>query len=87
MTDDEILSDVFDEEHPGAEEDTDDDTSNESTCSQPYDIHQALELLREYMLFSENGACIHKYINLISRVVEEELSTKLTQTDIRNYFQ
>ena len=33
------------------------------------------------------GTCIQKYINPLSRVVEEEFLTTLTQSDIRNYFQ
>ena len=80
LTDDELLSDVF-EEHPGAE-DTDDSNSDESTCPQPGSVRKAMELLREHMLFSENRAYIRKHVNLFSRVVEEVLSKKLTQTDV-----
>lgn len=43
ITDNEIISDVFDEEHPGA----DDDPSNEPICPHSNDMCEALELLRE----------------------------------------
>ena len=44
-------------------QDTDEDASNEQICAQSNDVCQAQ---RENMLFNENGACLHKSINLIS---------------------
>ena len=62
MTDDAILSDVLDEEGSETEDDTD-DVSNEPICQQSSDVRQALNVLREYMLFSNNGEFIHKFLN------------------------
>ena len=46
-------------------------------------MRQVLDLLREYMLFSDNGEFVHKCLNEISALVENELSVKLRQADIR----
>ena len=50
MTDDVILCDVLDEEGSETE-----DGTNEPICPQSNDVRQALDLLREYMLLSDNG--------------------------------
>ena len=50
-------------------------------------MRQALDVLREYMLFSDNGGFIHKCLKEISALVENELSAKLRQADIRSFFQ
>ena len=83
--DDAILCDVLDEEGSETEDDTD-DVSNEPICPQSSDVHQALHGLREYILFSDNGEFIQKYLNKISVLVENELSAKLRQTDMRSFF-
>ena len=44
---------------------------------------QVLDVLPEYMLFSDNGEFIHKCLNEISVLVENELPVKLRQADIR----
>ena len=59
-----------------------DGVSNEPICPQSSDVHQALHVLREYMLFSDHGEFIHKCSNEISVLVENELSAKLRQADI-----
>ena len=62
MTDDVVLCDVLDEE--GSE--TDDDTDgvfNGPICPQSSDVRQALDVLSEYMLLSDNGEFIHKCLN------------------------
>ena len=81
MTDNRILCDVLDEEGSETEVDTD-DVSNEPICPQSSDVHQALDVFREYMLLSDNGEFIHKCLNEISVLVENELSAKLRQADI-----
>ena len=86
MTDDAILCDVLDEEGSETEDDTD-GLSNEPICPQFSDVRQALDVLREYMLFSDNGEFIHKCLNKISVLVENELSAKLRQADIRSFFE
>ena len=86
MTDDAILCDVLDEERSETEDDTD-DVSNEPICSQSSDVCQDLDVLREYMLFSDNGEFIHKCLKEISVLVENEISSKLRQADIRSFFQ
>ena len=53
MTDDEIVSEALNEENDVTEEDADCDASNEPACPQPSDVRQALDVLRDYMLFSD----------------------------------
>ena len=86
MTDGAILCDVLDEEGSETEDDTD-GVSNEPICPQSSDVRQALDVLREYMLFSDTGEFIHKCLNEISVLVENELSVKLRQPDIRSFFE
>ena len=86
MTDDTILCDVLDEEGSETEDDTD-DVSDEPICPQSSDVGQAPDVLREYMLFSDNGEFIHKCLNEISVLVENELSAKLKQAHIRSFFE
>ena len=86
MTDDAILCEVLDEEGSETEDDTD-SVSNEPICPQSSDLRQALGVLRECMLFSDNGEFIHKCLNEISVLVENELSAKLRQADIRSFFE
>ena len=71
MTDDAILCDVLDEEGSETEDDTD-DVSNEPICPQSSDKRQALDVLLEYILFSDNGEFIHKWLNEISLLVKNE---------------
>ena len=82
MTNDAILCNVLDEEGSEAENDTD-DVSNKPIFPQSSDVRQALDVLRECMSFSDNWEFIHKFLNEISLLVENELSEKLRQADIR----
>ena len=86
MIDDAILCDVLDEENFETDDGTD-DVSNEPLCPQSSDVHQALNVLREQMLFSDNGKFIHKCLNEISVLVEKKLSANLRQADVRSFFQ
>ena len=85
MTDDVILCDVLDEEGSETEDDRD-GVSKEPICPQSSDVGQALDVLREYMLFSDSGDFIHKCLNEISVLVENKSSAKLRQADIRSFF-
>ena len=76
ITDDTILCNVLDEEGSETKDDTD-GVSNESICPQSSDVCQVLDVLQEYMLFSEI-----KCLNEISVLVENELSAKLRQVVI-----
>ena len=87
MTDDEILFDMLDQDDHATEEGDDDTSYIQPSCPKSDEIRRALEVLREYMLFSENGECIHQCVNQINRIVENELIAKLKQVDIREYFQ
>ena len=86
MTDDAILCDVLDDEGSETKNNTD-DVSNDPICPQSSDVHQALDVLQEYMLFSDKGEFIHKCLYEISVLVESELSVKLKQADTRSLFQ
>ena len=86
MIDYTILCDVLDEEGSETEDDID-YVSNEPICPQSSTVVvQALDVLWEYMLFSDNGKFIHKSLNEISVIVENEFSAKLKQADIRSFF-
>ena len=80
------LMHVWDEESSETEDDTV-DVSNESICPQSSNVPHALDVLWGYMSFTGNGEFIHKCLNEISLLVENELSAKLRQADIRNFFQ
>ena len=86
MTDDATLCDVLDEEGSETEDDTD-GVSNEPICPQSSDVCQALDVLRENMLFSDNRELTHKCLNEINVLVENELSAKLRQADIRSFLE
>ena len=86
MTDDAILYNIYDEEGSETKDDTD-DVSNEPICPQSSDVRQSLDVLREYILFSDNGEFVHNCLNEISVFVENELSAQLRKTDIRSFFQ
>ena len=87
MTDDEILFDMLDQDDHATEEGENDTSYIQPSCPKPDEIRRALEVLREYMLFSENGECIHQCVNQINTIVENELIGKLKQVDIRGYLQ
>ena len=92
LNDEEITPNVLDEETLEAEEekDGDKDILVEPTCPQSVDVPQELEVLRRYMILSDNGGgegCTHKCINRIYSIVENESSEKLKQTAIRDSFQ
>ena len=69
MTDDAILCDFLDEEGSESEYDVA-DVSNEPICPQSSNVRQVLDVLREYMLFSDNGEFIHKRLSEISVLVD-----------------
>ena len=87
MTDDGILFDMLDQDDHATEEGNDDTSYIQPSCPKSDEIRRALEVLREYMLFSENGECIHQCVSQINKIVENELIAKLKQVDIREYFQ
>ena len=87
MTDDEILFDMLDQDDHATEEGDDDTSYIQPSCPKTDEIRRALEVLREYMIFSENGECRHQCVNQINTIVENELMAKLKQVDIREYFQ
>ena len=56
-----IFCDILDGQGSETKDDTD-DVSHEPICPQSSDVHQNLDVLIEYMLFSDNGEFIHKYL-------------------------
>ena len=86
MTNDEILFDMLDQDDHATEEGDDDTSYIQPSCPKSDEIRRALEVLREYMLFSGNGEWIHQCVNQINTIVENELIAKLKQVDIRQYF-
>ena len=65
------------------DEDEDGEASEEPTCPKATDQRNSLEVLREYTLFSEKGGEIHGSLNRISGIVEDKISVKLNEIDIR----
>ena len=61
-------------------EDDTDDISNEPIYPQSSNVRKAVDALREYMLFNDNGEFIEKCLNEVSVLVKNELSEKLRQT-------
>ena len=59
MTDDEILFGMLDQDDHATEEGDDDTSYIQPSCPKSDEIRRALEVLSEYVLFSENGECIH----------------------------
>ena len=53
MTDDAIVSDALNEENAVNEEIADCDASNKPACLQSSDVRQALDVLRDYMLYTK----------------------------------
>ena len=51
------------------------------------DVPRVLNVLREYMLLSDNVEFIHKSLNKINVLTENELSARLRQADMRSLFQ
>ena len=87
MTDDEILFDMLDQDDHAMEEGDNDTSYIQPSCPKSDAIRRALEVLREYMLFSENDECIDQCVSQINTILENELIAKLKQVDIREYFQ
>ena len=58
MSDDEILFDMLDKDDHATEERDDDTSYIQPSCPKSDEIRRALEVLPEYMLFTENGECI-----------------------------
>ena len=56
-------------------------------CPQSSDVREDVDVLREYMLFSDNGELIQKCLKKIRVSVENEFSAKLRQADIWSFFQ
>ena len=54
---------MLDQDDHGTEEGGDDTSYIQPSCPKSDEIRRALEVLREYMLFSENGECIHQCVN------------------------
>lgn len=54
MTDDEILLDILDQDDHATEESDNYSSHIQPSCPKSDDVRRALEVLREYMLFSEN---------------------------------
>ena len=54
---------MLDQDDHGTEEGGDDTSYIQPSCPKSDEIPRALEVLREYMLFSKNGECIHQCVN------------------------
>ena len=47
-------------------------------CPKVSDVREALQVLRDYMLFSANGGEIQRIINSLTAIVESDFTAMLT---------
>ena len=82
LSDDDLIEEALNGDE---EEEDDDDTSPEPVCPKAGEIREALMILHDYMPFC--GEDIQQRLNSLILVIDGDISSKLTQTDIRNFFQ
>ena len=56
-------------------------------CHKVSDIREALQALRDYMHFSLSSKDIRQKFNVLSISIDRDVTAKMTQSDIRTFFQ
>ena len=89
LTDEELIEEINDENGDNAdnEEEDDDDALLNPVCPKVSYIREALQLLRNYMLFSLSSEDIREKFNAPSISIDRNVTAKMTQSDIRTFFQ
>ena len=89
LTDEELIEEMNNENGDDADngEDDDDDALLNPVCPKVSDIREALQVLHDYMPFSLSGEDIRQKFNALSVSIGRDVSAKMTQSDIRTFFQ
>ncbi len=88
VTDEDIIESLLARNDDAEEDDEcDDDVLVEPIYPKTNDLRNALDVLREYMIFSTQGGKIQRNLNKIIAIVDDELKKKLEQTDTHSFFQ
>ena len=89
LTDEELTDVMNNENGDDADngEDDDDDALLNPLCPKVSDIREALQVLHDYMPFSLSGEDIRQKFNALSISIDRDVTAKMTQSDIRTFFQ
>ena len=68
-------------------DDDDDDALLKPVCPKVSYIREALEVLQDYMSFSLSREDIRQKFNALSISIDRDVTAKMTQSDIRTFFQ
>ena len=68
-------------------EDDGDDALLNPVSHKVSDIREALQVLRDYMPFSLSSKDIRQKFNALSISIDRDVTAKMTQSDIRTFFQ
>ena len=90
LTDEQLIEEVMnaangDDDDDG--EDDDDDALLNPVCPKVTDIWEALHVLHDYMPLSYCGEDIQQRLNALSILIDRDVTAKMTQSDIRTFFQ
>ena len=87
LTDEELIEEMNNENGDDADngEDDDDDALLNPVCPKVSDIREALQVLHDYMPFSLSSKDIQQKVNTLS--LDRDVTAKMTQSDIRTFFQ
>ena len=89
LTDEELIEEMNYENRDDADngEDDDDDALLNPVCPKVSDIWEVLQVLHDYMPFSLSGEDIPQKFNALSISIDRDVTTKMTLSDIRTFFQ
>ena len=89
LTDEELIEEMNNENGDDADngEDDDDDALLNPVCPKVSDIREALQVLHDCMPFSLSGEDIRQKFNALSISIDRDVTAKMTQSDIRTFFQ
>ena len=87
-TDEELIEEMNHENGDDADNgEDDDDVLLNPVCPKVIDIREALQVLHDYMPFSLSGEDIRQKFNALSTSIDRDVTAKMTQSDIRTFFQ
>ena len=89
LTDEELIEEMNNENGDDVDngEDDGDDALLNPVCHKVSDIREALQVLRDYMPFSLSSKDIRQKFNALSISIDRDVTAKMTQSDIRTFFQ
>ena len=89
LTDEELIKEMNNENGDDADngEDDDDDALLNPVCPKVSDIREALQVLHDYMPLCLSSEDIRQNFNALSIWIDRDVAAKMTQSDIRTFFQ